>query len=83
MKVLRDSWLVFERYLGISLRNPAWVVIGLVQPLLYLTLFAPLLKSVAGAPGFPAGGAFNVFVPGLIIQLGLFGRCVCRLQPDQ
>jgi len=73
MKVLRDSWLVFERYVGITLRNPAWVVIGLVQPLLYLTLFAPLLKSVARAPGFPSGGAFNVFVPGLVIQLGLFG----------
>jgi ABC-2 type transport system permease protein len=73
MKVLRDSWLVFERYVGITLRNPAWMVIGLVQPLLYLTLFAPLLKSVASAPGFPAGGAFNVFVPGLVVQPGLFG----------
>jgi ABC-2 type transport system permease protein len=73
MKTLRDSWLVFHRYVGITLRNPAWVVIGLIKPLLYLTLFAPLLKSVARAPGFPSGGAFNVFVPGLVIQLGLFG----------
>ena len=24
-------------------------------------------------PGFPPGGAYNVFVPGLLIQLGLFG----------
>ena len=36
-------------------------------------LFAPLLKSIARVPGFPAGGAYNVFVPGLLIQLGLFG----------
>lgn len=72
-KILRDTWLVFERYIGITLRNPAWVVIGLVQPLLYLLLFAPLLKSIARSPGFPPGGAFNVFVPGLVIQLGLFG----------
>jgi ABC-2 type transport system permease protein len=73
MKVIRDTWLMFERSMGLFLRNPVWVVIGLVQPLLYLLLFAPLLKSVASVRGFPAGGAYNVFVPGLLIQLGLFG----------
>ncbi|MBV8084016.1 MAG: ABC transporter permease [Chloroflexi bacterium] len=73
MKVLRDTGLVFQRYLGLLLRNPAWVVIGVVQPLLYLVLFAPLLKSIASMPGFPEGGAYNVFLPGLLIQLGLFG----------
>jgi len=73
MKILRDTGLVFGRYLGLFLRNPVWVVIGVVQPLLYLLLFAPLLKSIAAMPGFPPGGAYNVFVPGLLIQLGLFG----------
>jgi ABC-2 type transport system permease protein len=73
MTTIRDTWLVFQRHMGITLRNPAWVVIGLVQPVLYLVLFAPLLKSIATVRGFPAGGAYNVFVPGLLIQLGLFG----------
>ncbi len=73
MRTLRDTWLVFQRNLGLTLGNPAWAVIGVIQPLLYLLLFAPLLKSVITAPGFPAGGAYNVFVPGLLIQLGLFG----------
>jgi ABC-2 type transport system permease protein len=73
MKVLRDSWLMFIRYMTILLRNPAWVIIGVLQPILYLTLFAPLLKSLAATRGFPPGGAYNVFVPGLLIQLGLFG----------
>ena len=73
MKVMRDTWLVFQRYFGIFLRNPAWVIIGLAQPVIYLLLFAPLLKGIASAPGFPPGGAYNVFVPGLLIQLGLFG----------
>ena len=73
MKTLRDVWLVFLRYWGIFIRNPAWVVIGVLQPVLYLVLFAPLLKSIAAVPGFPRGGAYNVFVPGLLIQLGMFG----------
>jgi ABC-2 type transport system permease protein len=50
-----------------------WVAIGVVQPLLYLVLFAPLLSSIAKTPGFPSGGAYNVFVPGLLVQLGMFG----------
>jgi len=73
MKLLRDIWLIFGRYFGIFLRNPAWVAIGVVQPALYLLLFAPLLRSVASVPGFPSGGPYNVFVPGLLVQLGMFG----------
>jgi len=73
MKLLRDTWLVFGRYFGLFIRNPVWVIIGVVQPLLYLVLFAPLLKSIAAVPGFPRGGAYNVFVPGLLVQLGMFG----------
>jgi len=73
VKLLRDTWIVFVRYVQILVGNPAWIVIGVVQPLLYLLLFAPLLKSIASMPGFPPGGAYNVFVPGLLIQLGLFG----------
>jgi ABC-2 type transport system permease protein len=73
MTFLRDLWLVFERYFLLFIRNPAWVLIGILQPILYLVLFAPLLKSIAQSPGFPPGGAYNVFVPGLLVQLGLFG----------
>src|SRR5260370_21114860 len=73
MPLARDTWLVFGRYLYLFLRNPVWVIIGVIQPVFYLILFAPLLEGISKAPGFPQGGAYNVFVPGLLIQLGLFG----------
>jgi ABC-2 type transport system permease protein len=73
MKLLRDTWLVFGRYFGIFIHNPVWVFVGVLQPVLYLLLFAPLLKPLAAVRGFPAGGAYNVFVPGLLVQLGMFG----------
>src|ERR1700736_4893157 len=73
MSLARDTGLVFGRYLWIFLRDPVWVIVGVLQPALYLVLFAPLLESIARMPGFPPGGAYNVFVPGLLIQLGLFG----------
>jgi ABC-2 type transport system permease protein len=71
---LRDTSLIFRRYMGQTLRNPVWMFFGVVQPIMYLLLFAPLLVKVASStPGFPAGGAYNVFIPGLLVQLGLFG----------
>jgi ABC-2 type transport system permease protein len=73
MKVLRDTWLVFGRYFGIFIHNPVWVALGVLQPCLYLILFAPLLNPIASMRGFPPGGAYNVFVPGLLVQLGMFG----------
>ena len=71
-----DTMLIFRRQLRLSLRNPAWVIIGLVQPILYLALFGPLLARIAtgvGMPGVPADNPYGFFVPGLLIQLGLFG----------
>ena len=69
-----QTWIVFARAMRLSLRNPVWVVIGLVQPVLYLALFGPLLQQVVeNTPGLPPGSAWQVFVPGLLVQLGIFG----------
>ena len=55
------------------MHNPVWLFVSLAQPIYYLVLFGPLLRKVTNVQGFPGGGAFNVFVPGLLIQLALFG----------
>ncbi len=72
-KVIRESWLIFGSALRVTLRNPAWVVIGLFMPICYMLLFAPLLKNLVGLPGFPAGGAYNLFTPGLMVMLAIYG----------
>jgi ABC-2 type transport system permease protein len=71
--MIRDTWLIFQRSLTLSLRNPVWVIMGVLQPILYLLLFGPLLTGIAKMPGFPPGGAFNVFVPGILVMTALFG----------
>jgi ABC-2 type transport system permease protein len=70
-----DTMLIFRRQMRQSLRNPFWVVLGLSQPLLYLALFGPLLTKISelGLPGMQPGRPYNFFVPGLLIQVGLFG----------
>ena len=73
MSFIRDTLLVFRRQERLALRNPAWVIIGLMQPILYLALFGPLLTRLPAATLGTTGNAYKFFVPGLLIQLGLFG----------
>ena len=71
MRFLRESYIVFRRQLRMNLRNPAWVIIGMLQPVLYLLLFGPLLEPLINELG--ATNAYTFFVPGMLVQLGIFG----------
>jgi ABC-2 type transport system permease protein len=71
--MLRDALIIFRYQMRLLLREPVWIVIVMIQPLLYLALFAPLLEPIAKTQGFPPGNHWQVFVPGLLIQLGIFG----------
>ena len=73
MTLLRDTWLTYTRAISINLRNPFWLIIGLLQPILYLLLFAPLLEGFTAMPGFGGDNAYNVFVPGLLVLNAMFG----------
>lgn len=69
MNFLRQTGLIFWSQLRGNIRNPAWVIIGVLEPVLYLVLFGPLLKG-----SMPPGvDAWNTLTPALVIQTGLFG----------
>ncbi len=73
MSFVRESTIVCRRQVRMNLRNPAWVLIGVMQPVLYLVLFGPLLKPIVDSfPGAP-DNAYTFLVPGLLVQLGMFG----------
>ena len=79
MSFIHDTWFIFRRQVRLVLRNPAFLTIGLLQPILYLVLFGPLLANLPAGSlsgGSSTGGtadAYRFFVPGLLIQLALFG----------
>lgn len=73
MKMLYETKLMFIRSIQHTLRNPIWLFLNLFQPLLYLFLFMPLLKGLGNVPGLPVGKTVQIFIPGLLVMLGLFG----------
>ncbi|MGW3117463.1 ABC transporter permease [Streptomyces sp. NPDC001107] len=68
--LLHDTTLIYGRYLRQSLRSRFALLFGVLMPLLYLLFFGPLLT---GLPLGGRGSSWQLLVPGLLLQLGLFG----------
>jgi ABC-2 type transport system permease protein len=71
MIAVRQSWQVYLRWLRVLMRQPAFLLITIVQPIVWLLLFGALFKSVANIPGFQ-GSYINFLTPGVVIMLAVF-----------
>ncbi|MFF7857787.1 ABC transporter permease [Streptomyces sp. NPDC007904] len=68
--LLHDTALIYGRYMRQSLRSRFALLFGVLMPLLYLLFFGPLLTDL---PLGGRGDSWQVLVPGLLLQLALFG----------
>ena len=71
MTPLRHTWQVALRYIRALVRQPAWIGISLVQPVIWLVLFGALFKSIADIPGFTGGSYIEFLTPGVVVMLSL------------
>ena len=69
-----DAALSFRREIGPTLRSWYYILFGIIQPLLYLGLFVPLITGVPGADG---GAALQWFFPGMVAMLVIFTTVQC------
>lgn len=68
--VVRDTWNVFRRELQPVLHDPFSLIFSLLQPVVFLGLYGPLL---IGSSGQPAPEVLAWFVPGILVMIALFG----------
>jgi ABC-2 type transport system permease protein len=74
MTLFRDTWLIFQRQALLQVRQPVWIFVGVFQPVMYLLLFAPLLRPALAPLGVTTDAqAYRIFVPGLLVLLAMFG----------
>jgi ABC-2 type transport system permease protein len=71
MTALRHTWQFTLRSLRTLMRQPAFLGITLVQPLIWLLLFGELFERVAEIPGFEAGGYVEFLTPGVVVMLAI------------
>ena len=68
---MRHTWHITLRYLRAFVRQPAWVAITLVQPIIWLLLFGALFKSVVDIPGFKGGSYIDYLAPGVVVMTAI------------
>ncbi|HEX6351669.1 ABC transporter permease [Actinophytocola sp.] len=66
------SGYLTNRLLLATLRQPAFVVIMLIQPMIWLLLFGQLFKRIVELPGFASGSYIDFLTPGVVVMTVLF-----------
>jgi ABC-2 type transport system permease protein len=66
--LVTHTWWMTGRRLKVLAKQPAFLVIMLVQPVIWLFLFGNLFRRVAELPGFGAGDYVSYIVPGVVVM---------------
>jgi len=73
MTALMHTWYLTERHMRGLMRQPWWVAISLVQPIINLVLYGQLFSRVVELPGFNAVNYVTYVTPGIVVMMALFG----------
>jgi ABC-2 type transport system permease protein len=72
MTAIAQSLYMTQRHARVIVRQPWFLVITLIQPVIWLLLFGSLFRSVTEIPGFTAAGSYlDYLVPGIIVMTAL------------
>ena len=72
MTAVSDTWALTIRDLLRLWRQPWFIAIVLVQPVIWLLLFGALFQKVVEIPGFEGGDYKQYLVPGVLVMTAFF-----------
>jgi ABC-2 type transport system permease protein len=72
MTALRHTGYMTATHLRQLWRQPWWIAVSLVQPVIWLLLFGALFQSVADLPGFGSESYIEFLAPGIVIMTAFF-----------
>jgi len=73
VSVLRDTWFMTLRQARNLLREPIWIVLLLVQPMVWLVLYGQLFRNVTKLGGFGTGSYITFLAPAIVVMNAFFG----------
>src|SRR3954447_10809848 len=71
--MLQDIRNVWWRESLLIVRDPFTLIFSLVQPLVFLALFGPLLAGVASDAAISSQSSLQWFLPGVVVMITMFG----------
>ena len=75
MTAVRHTWFMVGRQLRNLMREPIWIALLLVQPMVWLLLYGQLFKRVTHLPGggFGTTSYITFLAPAIVIMNAFFG----------
>lgn len=67
-EVITHTWYMTDRQFRVFARQPAYLVITLIQPVIWLFLFGQLFRDIVDLPGFGTGSYLDYLVPGVVVM---------------
>lgn len=64
--LVTHTWWMTNRRLKVLIKQPAFVVILLIQPAIWLFLFGNLFRRIVELPGFGGGSYLDYIIPGVV-----------------
>ncbi|MGW2762988.1 ABC transporter permease [Streptomyces sp. NPDC001275] len=68
---ISQTWYMTQRQLMVFARQPAYAVITLIQPVIWLFLFGSLFRKVVELGGFGTTSYLDYLVPGVVVMSAL------------
>jgi len=72
VKAARDTWYMIGRQARNLLREPIWIAILLVQPMVWLLLYGQLFKNVTRLGGFGTDSYITFLAPAIVVMNAFF-----------
>jgi len=72
IKALADTQHMTVRHVMELWRQPIWIFVTLVQPVIWLLLFGALFKTVTDIPGFGTDSYIEFLAPGVVMMTAFF-----------
>ncbi len=73
MRILTHTWFMVVRQARNLMREPIWIVLLLVQPIVWLTLYGQLFKNVTRLGGFGTTSYVTFLAPAIVVMNSFFG----------
>ncbi len=72
MDFLKDTWYLYARLVRVTRRMPVFLLLSILQPVLWMLLFGQLFGVVTTLDGFEAESYVQFITPGIAIMTALF-----------
>jgi len=71
-EMLAHSWFMLVRQARNLLREPVWIALLLIQPMIWLVLYSQLFTRITDLGGFGTDSYLDFFLPGVVVMTAFF-----------